>query len=79
MPSNSQPSGWERLAPGLPVRSISGRNLGVIGEVRDGAFRVDFGDDSSQVWLMADALFTIEGDMVSLICERNGVYRFEAG
>jgi hypothetical protein len=48
-----------------------------VGEVGSGSFRLDFGDDT-RIWLRAEAIFTVEANLVSLICERNGVHRFEA-
>lgn len=75
--NNPHNAAWARLTAGQAVRSISGRSLGVVGEVGEAAFRLDLGDET-QIWLRPDAIFTIESNLVSLICERNGVYRFEA-
>ena len=67
---------WERLKPGLVVRTISGRNVGTVGIVGAHAFRLDDGDRS--IWLRPDILFTIDEGQVSLICEEAGIERFVA-
>lgn len=73
--SRQRPEPWTMLAPGLEVRTVSGRGLGVVGAVRRTAFRLD--TDGHSVWLTRDSVFTVDEHVVSLICERNGIPRFE--
>ncbi len=73
MPTENE-SQAERLVPGQTVRSISGRTLGVVGDVAQASFRLD--TPLAALWLRGDAIFTIEGSLVSLICEEQGLPRF---
>jgi len=73
--SRRRPEPWTLLAPGLEVQTVSGRELGIVGAVRRTAFRLD--SDGHSVWLTRDSVFTVDEQVVSLICERSGVPRFE--
>lgn len=51
---------------GQRVLSTSGRQLGVVAQVRPDCFHVVMDDDD--VWLTREAIFTVDGQ-VTLICE----------
>lgn len=53
-------------AVGQRVLSTSGRQLGVVAQVRPDCFHVAMEDDD--VWLTREAIFTVDGH-VTLICE----------
>lgn len=56
---------------GLRVLSISGERLGTIADVRAGQFLLD--DGAQGHWLSRDAIFTAGNDVLTLICEREGL------
>jgi len=50
---------------------MSGASFGTIGSVRDGLVCIDAG--SIHVWVNNEAVFTVEGNTVTLVCERRGL------
>lgn len=61
---------------GLGVLSISGERLGTIADVRAGQFLLD--DGAQAHWLSRDAIFTAGNDVLTLICEREGLENYAA-
>lgn len=62
---------WLNLSQGLDVRSVSGAPLGTVGAVRRTCFRLD--GNLRPMWLVRDAVFTVDDGVVSLICEEQGL------
>ena len=54
-------------AVGQRVHSTSGRQLGVVAQVRPDCFHMAMEDDD--VWLTREAIFTVEDGYITLICE----------
>lgn len=64
-------SDLNRIRPGQRVTFMSGTPFGTVGDVRGDLVRIDAGRTS--IWVTSDAIFTVEGDIVSLVCERRGI------
>jgi hypothetical protein len=60
-----------RPVVGASVVSISGRRLGLVAEVSGDAFCLE--QQQERIWLGAEAIFTVDAGVVSLICESEGV------
>lgn len=60
-----------RIRPGQRVTFMSGTPFGRVADVRGDLVRIDAGRTS--VWVTTDAVFTVENDVVSLVCERRGL------
>lgn len=50
---------------------MSGAPFGTIGSIREDVVRIDAA--SLQVWVSTEAIFTVEGSIVTLVCERRGL------
>lgn len=61
------------LRSGVTVRAINGQTLGVVQGVRQEHFSVVLED--RELWLPVSSVFTVEHDVVTLIYERDGVFR----
>ena len=62
----------ERLQPGQRVLFMSGALFGTVGDVHGDLVRIDAGSTTT-VWVSTDAIFTVEGNLVTLVCERRGL------
>ncbi|HEY4668620.1 MAG TPA: hypothetical protein VIH05_02480 [Tepidiformaceae bacterium] len=61
----------ERLQPGQRVLFMSGALFGTVGDVHGDLVRIDAG--STSICVSTDAIFTVEGNLVTLVCERRGL------
>ena len=61
---------------GSSVYFMSGRLLGQVHELADAGFLVLTDDD--KLWLRFEAIFTVEGNRVTLVCEPNGLANYLA-
>lgn len=61
----------EGLRPGQRVTFMSGAPFGTVGEVREDRVRIVAA--STSVWVSSDAIFTVDGNIVTLVCERRGL------
>lgn len=60
-----------RPAEGQSVVSLSGRRLGTVVEVVGEAFCMEH--EHARIWLASEAVFTVDGGLVSLVCEVDDV------
>ena len=65
----------ERVEAGMSVVGTSGRRIGVVSDVAPGALRIKL-TASTDIWIEATAVFTVEDDRVTLICEEDGLHRY---
>ena len=68
----------DRIEAGMAVFGVSGRRVGVVGEVADGCFEIRRErDDGGIICVTGDALFTVEARQgVTLVCEKAEVERY---
>lgn len=76
MPVHEQDQSSQHPVTGQIVRTVSGRGIGRVADVREATFCVETDDES--IWLRSDAIFNIVDQVVSLVCERDGLQRFKA-
>jgi len=62
------------LKGGETVQSLSGRLLGHVGDVDEGAFQLV--RDGSELWLTDTSIYTVERTGVILMCEPEGVWKY---
>lgn len=70
----------ERVESGMSVVATSGRRIGVVVDVGKGVLRIRMfsANDDGDVWLEEAAIFTVEDEKVTLICEEDGLHRYKA-
>ncbi len=64
-----------RVKTGMRVSDIGNRPIGQIEDVRGKAFMVDVAGDG-RMWLMEDALFSVDETTVTLVCAAGSINRY---
>ncbi len=65
-----------KLRPGVLVRDVNDRTVGIVTAVGDSRFAVRVA--GSQVWLLADAIWYAAEHAVKLICASEEIRRYRA-
>jgi hypothetical protein len=73
MPDN-QERVFDRIRVGMSVRDISDRRVGMVAAVEGTIVRVDCANGSA--WLSADVIFTVDQEVVTLLCSKTGLQRY---
>ena len=73
MPDN-QGQVFDRIRIGMSVRDISDHRVGMVAGLEGAIVRVDCASGSA--WLSADVIFTVEQDVVTLLCSKRGLERY---
>ena len=70
----------DRLSEGLRVVDVTGIRVGHVVRVEDGRFLVAReSDDQAGAWLRVEAIFNVDGGVVTLVCNGSELERYEDG
>ncbi|HEX6030114.1 MAG TPA: hypothetical protein VFY90_01705 [Tepidiformaceae bacterium] len=68
----------ERVARGMAVVGTSGRRIGVVVDTGQDRLKVRLTTNGDgDIWLDMAAVFTVDDETVTLICEEDGLHRYE--
>jgi hypothetical protein len=67
----------DRLELGMTVQDLGEQSVGVVGEVEAWGFLIELPERRRPVWLTPTAIFHVANGVVTLICNRPDLARYE--